>query len=329
MLKLGGDCVEITTFKKDYLPDMAGIFIHNFKQLRSSVPTVPNLMEEPDRVIDRLSRLFDRCPGVVALAGGTVLGYMGWLIADHFRGTERKGAYCPEWGHGAIQETRPQVYRAMYRAASQVWAESGFQVHALTLLAHDRPAEKVWFWNGFGLTVVDAIRSTCPLGGNSSSDIYIRKATQDDIETLAQMEIEHGEHFRQPPVLMEAYKPVDAAGLSRFLDEPGNSIWLAMDGKNVMGYLRFETNNDDCVAVVRAPDNISNTGAYIRPAYRGRGAAAATLDAALRDYASQGFRRCSVDFESFNPEAAGFWIRYFEPVAYSVLRVPEREYSSG
>jgi hypothetical protein len=49
------------------------------------------------------------------------------------------------------------------------------------------------------------------------------------------------------------------------------------------------------------------------------------LDAALRDYAARDFRRCSVDFESFNPEAAAFWLRYFEPVCYSVLRVPERQ----
>jgi hypothetical protein len=51
--------------------------------------------------------------------------------------------------------------------------------------------------------------------------------------------------------------------------------------------------------------------------------AAALLDAALRDYASQGFTCCAVNFESFNPEAVSFWMRYFEPVCLSVLRVPE------
>jgi hypothetical protein len=32
---------------------------------------------------------------------------------------------------------------------------------------------------------------------------------------------------------------------------------------------------------------------------------------------------CAVNFESFNPEAATFWMRYFEPVGLSVMRVPE------
>ena len=31
-------------------------------------------------------------------------------------------------------------------------------MHAITLLAQDRAAERAWYWNGFGLTVVDAIR---------------------------------------------------------------------------------------------------------------------------------------------------------------------------
>jgi len=30
-----------------------------------------------------------------------------------------------------------------------------------------------------------------------------------------------------------------------------------------------------------------------------------------------------LDFESFNPQARSFWLRYFQPVAYSLMRIPE------
>lgn len=315
--------MEVTTFKKDYLPDMAGMFVQNFKKLRSAVPALPGLMEDTDRVISMLVELSDACPGVVALEGGKLLGYMGWFIVDHFRETERKGAYCPEWGHGAVEEAKPQIYRAMYRMAAKYWADSGCHTHALTLLAHDRQAEKVWFWNGFGLTVVDAIRSTHPLEGVLPGDICVRKAALDDVEALQVMELEHWQHYRQPPILMEAYHPADADTLTHFISEPQNSIWLARDANDYMGYLRFDANMSDAVAA--APDRIANTGAYIRPQYRGRNAATAMLDAALRDYADQDYRRCSVDFESFNPEAVSFWLRYFEPVCFSLIRIPERQ----
>jgi GNAT superfamily N-acetyltransferase len=93
-----------------------------------------------------------------------------------------------------------------------------------------------------------------------------------------------------------------------------------------MGYLRLEGSSDGATELVKDEPGrtIAITGAYMRLAYRGRGAAAALLDAALRDLAGAGVVRCSVDFESFNPEAASFWMKYFTPVVLSVMRVPER-----
>jgi len=69
---------------------------------------------------------------------------------------------------------------------------------------------------------------------------------------------------------------------------------------------------------------IAITGAFVRAEQRGRGLAAALLRAALEDHRARGFHRCAVDFESFNPEAAAFWPRYFQPVCYSLMRIPER-----
>lgn len=47
------------------------------------------------------------------------------------------------------------------------------------------------------------------------------------------------------------------------------------------------------------------------------------LDAIPKYYGALGFNCCSVDFESINPEAAHFWMKYFEPVCISVNRNPE------
>jgi GNAT superfamily N-acetyltransferase len=313
--------MEITAFKADYLAEMAALFVENFKRLRQSVPLLPNLLESQDRVTPMLRDWLSGCPGVVALDGGKVVGYIGWFLVDAFRGTERRGAYVPEWGHAALA---PAIYPAMYRAAAAHWREAGCGVHAITLLAHDEAAIKVWFWSGFGMTVIDAIRSINPLALTPPASIHIRKAALSDLEALCALEIEHGRHYTEPPVLMSVYEPRSAAMLEAFLSEPHASLWLALDGSAAVGYMRFEPSGGSGVAVVDAPDQIANTGAFIRPAYRGRKVASALLDAALRDYAAQGFTRCSVDFESFNPEAVNFWLRFFEPVCFSLTRIPER-----
>ncbi len=315
--------MEITTFKEDYLPEMAALFISNFKSLRLC-PVLPDLMENTDQVVRKLADLFNASSGVLALDRGKVVGYLGWFLVEHFRGTDRKGAYCPEWGHATTNISRQTIYQALYRAAAAQWVDAGCQVHALTLFANEQDTEKVWFWNGFGLTVVDAIRPLTPLEIVLPTDLTIRAASPEDVEALRTLELEHWQHYVQPPILMDAYSPWETPAIARFLDDPKNSIWLAMDSETCMGYMRFEPNSEGAAAIVDGPDKIAITAAFVRPAFRGRKAAAAMLESGIRHYTAQGLTRCSVDFESFNPEAASFWLKYFEPVCFSVLRVPER-----
>ena len=296
---------------------MAGLFVAGLARLRALVPVLPDLLESRRRVIDLLRPFFADKPGVVALDRGKVVGYLAAYIVDGFRGTERRAAYVPEWGHAAVS---PDVYQALYREASAWWQEAGCSAHCLSLLAHDHEAEKVWFWNGFGLIVVDAIRSTQPLAGLIAHDLQIREATLADRDALAALEAEHARYYQQPPILMAAYEPHDhTIGLNEGL----HTIWLALEDETPLGFMRFEAKSDGAASLVDAPDKIAITGAYLRPQHRGRGAGKALLNAALSDYAAQGYTRCSVDFESFNPDAAAFWPKYFELVRLSLFRVPE------
>jgi GNAT superfamily N-acetyltransferase len=108
------------------------------------------------------------------------------------------------------------------------------------------------------------------------------------------------------------------------LNNPANAVWAAFEQGEAMGYLRFESASEGAASVVEDAGTVACTGAYVRPQYRGRGLAPALLDAALYDFAAQCYLRCSVDFESFNPTAFAFWMKYFTPACISVMRVPEK-----
>ena len=315
--------MHIIPFRPDHIPDAANLFAASFRRQREITPALPDTMEHPAHVAELLAGFLRSFQGLVAVEHNRLVGYMSWLYADQFRGADRRGAYCPEWAHAAANENKAGIYRALYRAASTQWAEAGCQVHAITLLAHDQAAREVWFWNGFGLTVVDAVRPVRPLDGPCSTDLCIRAATGDDAELIALLDAEHWRHYTQPPIFMAAQHARDAAANREFLARPKNSVWLAFEGDTLAGFIRFEGYDFDGVQVVESDQTFCITGAYVRPAYRGRRAAGAMLDAALRDYAGRDFTCCAVNFESFNPEAASSWMRHFEPVCLSVLRVPE------
>jgi GNAT superfamily N-acetyltransferase len=315
--------MQITPLQDQHLPEAASLFVQNFKRLRQAVPALPDSMADPGRVAVMLEARTQSGYGVAALDGDRLAGYLSWIYIDNLRGTGKKAAYCPEWCHAAVDEAKPAVYRALYRAASEQWAQAGCGMHALTLLANDHEAEKVWFWNGFGLTVVDAVRPLVPLGAPCPPGFSLRKASAEELDLLSALEGEHWQHYAEPPIFMNAAPP-EPADIARFLAAPQNAYWLALSGDRPAGFLRFEKSPSGASRIVASDRSIAITGAYLRPEYRGKSIAPALLDAALREYAGQGLESCSLNFETFNPEAAVFWPRYFQLVCLSMIRVPER-----
>jgi GNAT superfamily N-acetyltransferase len=314
--------MEIQPFQEYHIPQAAALFIENFKLQREAVPSLPERMEDPQLVEEMIARRMAACGGLALVEGERLLGYLGWYISGSFRDTGRKGSYVPEWGHAAAADRRASIYRRLYRRAAEIWTESGCQVHAITLLAADRDALETWFWNGFGLTVVDALRSMDLIHAPAPVGLSLVRAVPADAGRVAEIEAEHWRHYSSPPIYMAVNLANTGAELQELLQDPRSSIWMALDGDQVAAYVRFEP--PDSVAIANTDDTIWIKGAYTRPEYRGRGAMPALIDAGLDEYRQRGFARCGVDFESFNPEAAVFWPRYFEPIGLSVVRVPEK-----
>lgn len=316
--------LTITALQPEHVPTAAGLYAENFQRLHQRAPLLPSTLEDPAFVAEKLGGLARHASCLAAWDGDRLVGFLGWFLVDGFRRTPRRGAYMPEWAHTTVEgDRRPTVYRALYRAASAQFAPGGAGVHAITLLAGEPDTEQTWYWSGFGLTVVDAIRPTEPIGAPLPAGLVIRRAVPADAPRLAQIDSEHCLHYTQPPIFM-ALPPADSAEhFAGFVTKPGNTIWIAEDGDHLAGFMRFQTGDYDGVELLNAPGMVGCNGAYVRPAYRGRGIAPALLDAALTHYAAQGIERLSVNFESLNPEASSFWMRYFEPAAWSLTRVPE------
>ena len=61
-------------------------------------------------------------------------------------------------------------------------------------------------------------------------------------------------------------------------------------------------------------------GAYCLPEHRGKGLYQNLLNYTISKLKSEGYTRLGVNFESFNPTARGFWLKYFAPYTSSVVR---------
>jgi GNAT superfamily N-acetyltransferase len=211
----------------------------------------------------------------------------------------------------------------LYRAASAQWAAAGYQIHAVTLLSSEAAAREAWFWSGFGLTVVDAVRPMDLLGVPTPDGIQVWKAREADVPAVAALETQHWRHYPEAPIFMVPTVPPDPASIAAVIQSERGGYWVAGRDGAILALMRFEPSSEGAAAIVAAEDSIAITAAYVRPDARGLGLAAALLNAGLAHYRRLGFARCTVDFESLNPEASAFWLRYFQPVCLSVTRVPE------
>lgn len=315
--------LEIAALRQSHIESCSQLFINKFKAYREIFPELPDLMTKQDVVKGKLDHLLDIGDGLVALQGDTPIGYLMWIEVENFRNTNRKTAYVPEYAHCVVEPNGINIYQHMYRAAADQWFKDGCQAQAVTLLANEPYLHDFWFWNGFGMTVVDSIRKIEPLPVKISAELVIRKAGLGDIADLVQIEIQHAQYYSQSPTLMVSPTPSDATEFASILQNEDNSVWLALDQRQLVGYLRIEAVSHGASNIVRAETNAAITGLFALPQYRGRGIGSALLQTAMEELGRQGYQTCSVDFESINLDASNFWLRYFEPFSYSLIRVPE------
>ena len=318
--------LQLAPLRADHLPAAAQIFAERLAEERQVVPGLP--ARAPDAIVDRLARMVSAEPSVGALADGRLVGYLtGWCL-DAFQGPER-GVYCPEWAVGATGADRGDVLRRMYAHMARQWAGTGCVNHALTLFASDHEAREALWWLGFGVRVVDALRDLAPIGNALPDGLAIRRLGPDDADVLAPLAQALADHVAAPPISVHIARRRDAAFHRAWLAAPDHWVWLAeLDGQPV-GYFRAQADAEDVAWVVQSPDVMAISGAYILPDRRGRGIATALLDEALALARALGKRACSVDFESQNDPAFGFWPRYFSPVCVSVLRRVDGRASAG
>lgn len=85
-----------------------------------------------------------------------------------------------------------------------------------------------------------------------------------------------------------------------------------------MAYLEIADGGENFATEVWEMRNIC--GAYCLPAYRGQGIMQLLLNFVIRTLQAEGYTLLGVDFESINPNAWGFWNKYFSAYTYSLTR---------
>lgn len=305
----------ISEFNHNHIEEAAKLALNEYHEER----TVVNILPDEDYYnlfCDMLSKLIDNSLGVVTIEDNKVKGFIScYNPIDKLFGTSL-GVFSPIHAHGTIKENRGRIYSQLYQTAAKKWVEQGILSHAIALYSHDKTSIDSFFWNGFGLRCIDAIREVESIPSNPKCNYF--ELTNTDLKDIVEMENDLVSHLRNTPMFM-ARTPNHTLEslLKEKTDEDSRFFGAKLDDK-LIGFIKISNSGENFACNNAKMKNIC--GAYLIPEYRGNGIYQGLLSYLMDVLINEGYSRCGVDFESFNPTAKGFWLKHFTPYTYSVTR---------
>jgi GNAT superfamily N-acetyltransferase len=309
--------IKIVPIGDEHLEAAAVLFVARYQQARQLEPLLPACHEHAERIVLRLRHLARRGIGVAAMQGSRTVGFMLARVVPSFHGG--RAAYAPEWAHAVAAANPREIYQAMYARASGQWVADGCHKHVVSLLAHDRQIADTFWWLGFGLTCIDAMRELCVVPDEASC-VDIRRAGPADAPALLNLTQDLHDHLSAAPIFRPAEQPATHERIARRLEDPAGCVFLACDQDEPIAYVDVQAANPSAAYIIEDPKTASITGMYTQKACRRRGIGKALLNQSVRWAQSMGYQRLAVDFEPQNAPGGRFWLQHFRPVCYSMIR---------
>jgi GNAT superfamily N-acetyltransferase len=311
--------LRIVDFTSEHVTVASALALAGYEEERRHVAALPP-------VHDRLDLRFfaDNGLGVAAFEGDRMIGFLCCVspFNNAFHSTHVKGVFSPMGASAAVRENRAGIYTALYQAAGEKWVQAGAVSHAVCLYAHDADAQRQLFRYGFGMRCVDAIRPMEPIDCPPCADYDFYELKPSDFGSVYPLWLLHDEHLRRSPTFMNRDSPTTECFLQDCIDEPAR-YFVARHAATVCAFLKLSKSGETFITA-RA-DSRHITGACCLPEHRGKGVYQNLLNFAIKTMNTEGFTRLGVDFESINPNAWGFWLKYFSAYTHSVVRrVDER-----
>jgi GNAT superfamily N-acetyltransferase len=305
------------TLNDNHIESAAGLALPEYCEEREAVPILPG-RDYFDLFCKMISGMVDHRLGVTAIDAGKIVGfftcYKPWN--NHFGIT--LGTFSPIHAHGAIKSGRKHIYSLLYQNAAAKWVKEGILSQAVALYAHDLEVISGFFWNGFGLRCVDAIRAAEPVSCDEFADYTFGELPVSEVEPILPLKNRLIEHLRSSPIFIQLLSDLDVHKVREENARRCSRYFVAKDGERLVAFIEVMESGENFACA--DPQMINICGAYMLPEYRGSGIFTKLLAHLTDRVKNEGYIRCGVDFESFNPTAAGFWLKHFTAYTHSVVR---------
>lgn len=311
--------MTIEPFREKHIIDAVKLFKVNFSNLRDSFTYLPNKFENLDFISKKLKDITSENPSFVALESNKIVGYMtGYSNISELKGSFT-GSYTPEWAHSAITDGYRNIYEELYRTLSGIWSNQNNYTHIISFLKNVDLIETLSML-GFGMQVIDAVRTLNPIIEDPSANYTIEQANKTHIAQLKEMQQLIDNHLESPPIFLkrDIFEMDDQQIINEFIANDKITL-IAKKEDEIISCIRG-TKNDGNISLIQDKGTFAINFGYTKKEYRNTGISAHLLNEIILQAKKEGATFCSVDFESQNIEGRNFWLKYFQPIVYSMMR---------
>lgn len=305
--------MKIINFDKYHIERAKLIAVANYNEEREHVQSLPSIGGLPDLEYFASNEL-----GVAAFDEDRLIGFLccydPW---DNAFGSNSSGTFSPIHAHGAVKENRRLIYQKMYQATAEKWVKRNISYHAIGHYAHDEESINAFFTYGFGLRCMDAIRPMISFECPSCDGIYFEELAKTDVMRIRNLRQLQSEHMGNSPCFMHSSFEEFEVWLA-LAEERNSRLFVAKDSEKLIAFI--EVTNDGENFVTEVDDMCNICGAFCLHEYRGKSIYQNLLNFTITKLKEEGYKLLGVDFESFNPTAYGFWLKYFTAYTNSVVR---------
>lgn len=306
--------MRIVDFTIEHIAQAKQIVRQNYEAERRFVNMLPSVNEYPD-----LKPFAENGLGVAAFEGGDMVGFLCSELpfSNAFRSTDATGVFSPIHANGTVPENRTQIYARMYQSAAEKWVKAGAASHAVCLYAHDKAGQEQFFRYGFGLRCIDAIRGMDEINAQPCHGYDFVELAPDEYINVLPLDHMLDAHMASSPTFILRRSETETSFVCNANLNHSRYFAAKSQGK-IIAFLKAE--GDGETFVCQTPGYIHITGAFCLPENRGTGVYQALLNLLIRTFKNEGYTRLGVDFESINPTAYGFWLKYFTAYTHSLAR---------
>ena len=310
---------KIVNFGKSHIAEAKQLILAGYNEARGAVKSLPQFDNLPD-FSEELEDLAGNV-GVVMLddATGKMLGFLCYDEPwDDAFGSKASGTFAPIHAHGAIAENRATIYKKLYQAAAEKWVAKGAAYHAISLYAHDMQLVNAFFTLGFGLRMIDAVMPLANFDYEVCEGVSYAELPKSDAAKIRAMRKSLNAHLGESPCFVRSSE----ADAKKWLDRAetrDSRLFVATMGAELVAYIEVMDDGENFIS--DAADDMQNIcGAFCLPQHRGKGVMQGLLSHVITNLRADGHAALGVDFESFNLSSNGFWLKYFRPYTYTVVR---------